>query len=127
MDRDDAKRRAGLVRMIEGEIVPRLLMSLAHSGQDAKVSESTPALPESDDVAELARLLLNHDQAIAATFVRILRHHGTPPERICLDLLAPAARRMGEMWEQDDCNFTELAAGLNRLQSVLREVSQEPH
>jgi methanogenic corrinoid protein MtbC1 len=127
MERDEAARRAGLVRMIEGEIVPRLLMSLAHSGQDAKAAESAPMAPESSDVAELARLLLNHDQAIAATFVRILRHHGTPPERLCLELLAPAARRLGEMWEQDDCNFCELATGLNRLHSVLREVSQEPH
>jgi hypothetical protein len=105
------------VRTIEGEIVPRLLMSRA------AVGSSSP----SAEVAELARLLLVHEGEIASQFVHMLRQHGAPLERICLDLLAPAARRLGELWARDACDFAELTTGLTRLHAVLREVSAGQH
>jgi hypothetical protein len=105
------------VRVIEGEIVPRLLMSRA------AVASSAP----SADVAELARLLLVHEGEIASEFVHMLRQHGAQPERICLELLAPAARQLGELWAQDACDFAALTTGLSRLHAVLREVSAGRH
>lgn len=115
--RSEAARYARLVRVIEGEIVPRLLMSRAGAGTHAP----------SADVAELARLLLVHEGEIASEFVHMLRQHGALPERICLELLAPAARQLGELWARDACDFAELTTGLCRLQAVLLEVSAERH
>jgi hypothetical protein len=115
--RSEKARHARLVRVIEGEIVPRLMMSRAAAATSAP----------SADVAELARLLLVHEGEIASEFVHMLRQHGALPERICLELLAPTARRLGELWARDACDFAELTTGLNRLQAVLLEVSAERH
>ena len=48
---------------------------------------------------------------------------GTEIESILIDILAPAARRLGVMWEQDDCDFVDVTMGLWRLQEVVRELS----
>jgi MerR family transcriptional regulator, light-induced transcriptional regulator len=37
--------------------------------------------------------------------------------------LAPVARYLGELWEEDLCDFTQVTVGLGRLQQVLRELS----
>ena len=46
-----------------------------------------------------------------------------PLELLFLRLLAPAARRLGELWEGDLCTFTDVTIGLSHLQQVLRELS----
>ncbi|MEM1052063.1 MAG: B12-binding domain-containing protein [Pseudomonadota bacterium] len=48
---------------------------------------------------------------------------GVAINSICVDLLAPAARRLGELWEQDQCDFVDVTMGLWRLQEVLHEIS----
>jgi hypothetical protein len=113
-------RYARLVRTIEGEIVPRLLMSRPAPGSSSPSTEVA-------EVAELARLLLVHEGEIASQFVHMLRQHGAPVERICLELLAPAARQLGELWARDACDFAALTTGLTRLHAVLREVSAGQH
>ena len=47
---------------------------------------------------------------------------GMSVEMIYLDLLAPAARRLGALWEDDLCDFTEVTLGLGRLQHMLQEL-----
>jgi len=121
----DEERMRALARVIEAEIVPRLLVSLGASNR-ARASAGVPnPHPGSEDVDELARLLLAHECEVACAFVQILRQRGTPAERICMDLLAPVARRLGKLWEQDVCDFTEFTQGLERLHRVLQEVSGE--
>jgi hypothetical protein len=108
-----------LVRIIEAEIVPRLLVSFA--GSPASVDGPGAAL-EIDAVTEFARLLLEPEGSAAAAFVRKVYPVGTAGDRICLGLMAPAARRLGELWERDECNFEELIGGLSRIESMLQEV-----
>jgi methanogenic corrinoid protein MtbC1 len=52
-----------------------------------------------------------------------VRARGVDPRRICLDLLAPAARRLGELWVADECDFTQVTLGLWRLQQVQHDVA----
>ena len=52
-----------------------------------------------------------------------LIERGASVETICVDLLAPAARRLGEMWDRDECDFIDVTMGLWRLQEVMREIS----
>jgi hypothetical protein len=110
-------RRARLVRTIEGEIVPRLLVSFSGS----LTADHQP--PVRDNVGMLARLLLMREDAGAAALARIIRPPGTPPDRACLRLIVPLARCLNELWERDECDFGQLILGLNRLESVLREVN----
>ena len=44
-------------------------------------------------------------------------------EAIYLELLAPTARRFGEMWEDDQCDFSTVTVALGRLQGLLRDLS----
>ena len=46
-----------------------------------------------------------------------------PVESLYLDLFAPAARLLGEMWSDDHCDFSAVTVALGRLQRLLRELS----
>jgi methanogenic corrinoid protein MtbC1 len=48
---------------------------------------------------------------------------GVPVEAIFEDLLAPAARRLGELWDADDCDFLSVTTGAHRLQIAVRRLS----
>jgi hypothetical protein len=69
------------------------------------------------------RLLIARGPGEAATFVESVRRRGTPLNRICLDLLAPAARQLGAMWEQEHCSFSDLSYALSSLHTLLQDVS----
>jgi methanogenic corrinoid protein MtbC1 len=112
-----------LSRTIENEIVPRLMMAFdtARPGGIA----SRPAEARIDlDVEEFVRLLLRHDAVVACEYVKTLRRKGMPLGTIYLDLLGPAARRLGEMWEQDECSFTDVTIGVCRMHQVLLDFSR---
>jgi len=55
--------------------------------------------------------------------VDVLLSEGVAVDTIYLDLLAPAARRLGKLWEEDQCDFVDVTMGLWRLQEVLYEIS----
>lgn len=118
------ERIARLVRTIEGEIVPRLMLTkrMPPMGQVVRGSIRTP---DELDVAELVRLLLAHDVEVAAGYVESVRYQGASLESLCLRLLAPAARELGLMWENDECDFMQVTVGLCRLHQVLRDISAE--
>lgn len=108
------RERHRLRRIIEGEIVPRLL--LVHAAGPA---EDEGRRAGEDDVEELARLAVQHDAEMALAFVEALMGEGVGPDAARLGLLAPAVRRLGEQWEDDDCTFAQVSLGLSRLQQVL--------
>lgn len=112
-----------LTHAIEDEIIPRLVLArrgLPQPGADALAGEPAPA---SADVAEFARLVRDHDVAVAKAYVESLRARGATLEAIYLDLLAPTARLLGDLWVEDLCDFTEVTIGLWRLHQVVRELS----
>ncbi|MHB2209749.1 cobalamin B12-binding domain-containing protein [Methylobacterium sp. CM6257] len=104
---------AGLARVIEGEILPRLV--LAHQ-EDQRASATQSPTPER--VAAFAQMLMEgdpHDE-----WVRALLEEGLPLDALLLDLFAPAARHLGRLWEEDEANFLDVAVALGRLQSLTR-------
>lgn len=107
-------------RAVEFHIVPKLV--LAHTGLcDADAAAAAPL--GSEEVAELTDRVLVGDDAGALAFVEAVLARGMPVERIYLDVLAPTARHLGEMWHDDTCDFTQVTLGLWRLHRVLREFS----
>ncbi len=118
-------RMARLIRTIEGEIVPRLVLSRREARPVEVVRVREIRGPDGSDVAELVRLLLHHDVSVASAYVDTVRQRGASLEMICLDLLAPAARELGNRWEEDECDFMQVTVGLCRLHQLLRELSPE--
>ncbi len=121
------KKLARLVRTIEGEIIPRLM--LAHRSELAPrpVQPVSHREVSSEEIDEFTALVLVHDTAVACAYVQALRAQGLSLDTVCLDLLSPAARRLGAMWEADLCDFTQVTVGLWRLQQVLRELNVGSH
>ena len=116
-------RLALLARAIEHEIIPRLM--LAH--RSPKDCLTPPAITNDQvsqqDVKEFSKLVLSPDEDLALPCVAAMRDRGISVETIYLDLLAPVARYLGDLWDQDLCDFTEVTMGLGRLHRVLRELS----
>ncbi len=121
--RADRQRRASLASTIEGEIVPRLLMACRASSPGPAGDEQASGALEPGDVDELARLLLAHGPGVACDYVEALRQRGAPYDLLCLDLLAPTARRLVALWENQDFSYTTLATSLEGLHAVVLEVS----
>lgn len=116
-------RISQLARTIETEIIPRLM--LAHRG--ALLPLVRPLGPTHDvtleDIKHFAKLVLSYDEDIAVAAIDGFRARGIPVDKLFVDLLAPTARYLGELWDDDLCNFTDVTVGLGRLQRVLRELS----
>lgn len=112
-----------LLRAIEGEIIPRLM--LVHRGV---ASTSPAAIPStaSLDPSDRARFLDSVMRESATASLRLvdeLLERGVSRETVFLDLLTHTARRLGELWEEDRCDFSDVTIGLCRLHEVLREYS----
>ena len=117
-----------LRRAMEQEVIPRLLMARLQGRASAGRKESKRLdgpLPSAKQVAGLVDLLLTRDAPASATFVDAMRALGTPAESLYLDLLTPAARELGVMWEEDTCSFSEVTLGLLRLHNIMRALEPD--
>ncbi len=116
-----------LLRTVETQIIPRLMMlhrqGLPHETH-AHLSLVTGTSVTPTQVAEFTALVLQDPDA-ASSYIEGLLLDRVPLEAVYLELLAPAARRLGEMWVEDSCDFTAVTLGLGRLHRVLRELSAE--
>lgn len=116
---------APLIRAIESEIIPRLMFAhrLAESPLALAPAKICLEKPSPAEVFALAQLLLKQDTSQSADFVEAMRKRGMMQECLYLELLAPAARSLGEMWEADACDFVEVTLALGRLHQLLRLLS----
>ncbi len=124
-NREAVELRLALIsRAIEDEIIPRLMLAHPTAGDclSAASPASTPHVGQ-DEVKAFAQLVLEPDENLAQACIEAMRTSGISVETIYTDLLAPVARYLGELWEDDLCDFTQVTVGLGRLQQVLRELS----
>ncbi|MEO3471059.1 cobalamin B12-binding domain-containing protein [Roseomonas sp. CAU 1739] len=125
-----ARRIILLAKTIERDVIPRLV--LAHRAAPAApyIDRSPSPLPTSEDIATLTALAIRSELKDVEAFVDGIQAAGIPLDRIYLDLLAPVARRLGEMWEADECDFATVTMGLAALQQVVlnsgRRFTQAP-
>lgn len=117
-----------LARTIEAEIIPRLMLAHCASRHppEAPGTKGAPP-PGASEVETLAQLSIAESATASAQFVEELRARGMSLDTIYMELLAPAARRLGELWEADLCNFSEVTLGLWRIQQVMYDLSPVFH
>lgn len=116
---------AALDRTIEREIIPRLLMT--HRSGVAPSRQAMP--PSTGDIdqrsfREFLEAIRGTNDQLSTDIVRTLLQDGMPPDVIMMDLLAPAADTLGEMWYRDECGFVDVTVSVGRLQRILRELGQ---
>ena len=115
----EARHEVELAKMVEAEIIPRLM--LAHrtaptaSGTAAQEHVLGPKTTES-----FARMVLSKEPESLIEFVGALLQSGIPMETLYVDLMMPAARLLGDYWDDDSISFTDVTIGLSRLQQVVR-------
>lgn len=115
-------RMSQLVRTIENEIIPRLMLAHRAVPEAPSVSRGGQGIVRAD-VEHFAKLMLAHDEESSFQAVMSYRARGVSIEELYLELLAPVARYLGDLWDEDLCTFTDVTVGLGRLQRVLRELS----
>jgi methanogenic corrinoid protein MtbC1 len=111
---------ADLVQMVESEIIPRLMMAhRSAAASDASLEDVKVALGE-ETVQIFAQMVVAKEPDSLIAYVGGLLKAGISMEAIYVDLLVPAARRLGDYWDDDTVSFTDVTIGLGRLQQVVR-------
>ena len=115
------KMLSQLGRTIENELIPRLMLAF----DSTPASTAAPAANTlSEHVDTFVRLVIENEADVAARYVDTLRSEGFPIATLYLDLLAPAARRLGDMWDTDDVSFADVTIGVCRMHQVLLEFTR---
>lgn len=116
---------AVLAQAIQHEIIPRLMLAHRNPVECAVPPEQVPVTLSAQDIEAFGQLILSHNVEKALECITNMRAQGAPIESIYLDLLAPAARYLGQLWEDDLCDFTDVTLGLGQLQKMLRDLNSE--
>ncbi|MCW6512698.1 cobalamin B12-binding domain-containing protein [Lichenifustis flavocetrariae] len=123
-DNDAADRVSILIRAIEKEVIPRIVSARVKKNQPAR---SVPAVAiNANCVGLFARILIGHEKGVEpSAFVGDLQASGAAAEAIYLDLLAPAARHLGLLWDDDLCTFLDVTIALGTLHRIMLSLSAD--
>ncbi|MEH3116983.1 MAG: cobalamin-dependent protein [Methylorubrum populi] len=112
--------RGRLASVVEAEILPRLM--LAHRDRRLTAVPASDHRPAAEEVERLCGLLLARaDTDLAPHLLRFL-DRGLTLEGVLVELLAPVARHLGRLWEEDACDFLQVTVALGRLQAAARDL-----
>ncbi len=116
--------------LLENLVIPKLIADrdkrdnwlhmpgLAQAGNAKQHAAITAA-----DVEEFTRLSIGGEAHALLDFVDHCLETGSSVETVYVELLAPAARKLGEYWEEDSEDFVGVTMGLWRIQEILRELT----
>lgn len=65
------------------------------------------------------------DELPSRTLIARLLEQGYAPSTLLMELITPAAREFGRMWEEDTCDFFEVTLASGRLQTLIHELRDE--
>ncbi len=116
-----AERRLSLAQTIEAEIIPRLM--LLHLDVAPVEPVVAPGVDGPAEVLKFCALVMQRPLSEALERIVQMQAAGVSLETIYLDLFAPVARHLGEMWEADTCSFADVTIGLSRLQQLMQTLS----
>lgn len=116
---------ACLTQAIDVDVIPRLARR-HRAGEPGPAPVPAPDLPvtAADVEAFVNHLLAGRQHDAEAAFPR-LRARGASVEQLYLQLMVPAARRVGEMWCDDRIDFATVTLVVGHLQRWLRELSPQ--
>jgi MerR family transcriptional regulator, light-induced transcriptional regulator len=116
---------SSLVKTIEGNILPHIVEHHLKAERLENGQLNVPAHPSIDGahIDQLLILLLQDDATPSANYVKELFANGIELEEIYLNLLTPVARKLGEQWESDEADFTQVTVALWRIKQLMYDLS----
>lgn len=117
---------ANLVQTLETEILPRLMLVHKLPGSETKKKTDNRPKIGPQEVKALVDILLEQSVMAGHELIEGMLDKGVALEHIYMHLLAPSARQMGELWDNDERDFSDVTIGLCRLQEILRNYQLEP-
>ena len=117
------ERLAHLARTIEADVIPRLVQAHRHSAPTAPPSGLPSPIRSAEQVTAFVKVLVGDSEPDVQAAVDVHRRAGMSVESLYLELFAPAARLLGDLWSDDVCDFPTVTVALGRLQRLLRELS----
>lgn len=117
-----------LDKLIEAEIIPRLMLVNRGASDMMKADDANTVRSlkfDADQVDDFARRTVTGDPDDLVAEVDRLVDAGASHDDVLLKLLAPAARRLGKLWEEDACDFADVTIGLMKLHRILERVNED--
>jgi len=129
-----------LSQTLERELIPRLMEALKSSTDndielnntrarllDSQIRQAdghaSVAKPSATEVEEFIHLIIHHDASIGRGYVQALRERGVKLPSIYMHLFAEAAKRLGRMWDNDECDFTQVTIAVCRMHQLIHSFS----
>jgi methanogenic corrinoid protein MtbC1 len=104
------------------EILP-ILVSAQRRACRCGESEPAPRRLGRAEVAAFVALVVADDMEQARAVADRVIVQGGGRDALLHDLLTPAARLLGELWEADDCDFMTVTMGVYRLDQIMKETA----
>ena len=121
--RDDCKE--SLLAVIEEQIIPRLLNVQQFFPAKAQALNEEIFSGEQPEFQAFTQHCLSGDAHQANQIVDALSARGLAHDRIFLELITPAARHLGALWDQDLCDFTQVTCGLAMMHQMIYRLGYE--
>jgi methanogenic corrinoid protein MtbC1 len=113
---DPLEPQSNIAALVATKIIPRL--ALLHL-EGLKGGKAVVVRFDAEDISNFARAVLRPDSLVADRQVSDLIALGLSKEQVFLDLFEPVARRLGHMWDNDECDLVDVTIGMGRLQRLL--------
>lgn len=118
INHENAFYEALLTKIVTSAVIPELM---------AKTKAQVPLFearhPTNEDVRKLSALILGPDNPDAIEYICALRDRGISLDDLHIELLEPAARYLGELWDADQVDFIAVTLGVRRLQRIVHHFS----
>lgn len=121
--RDDCKD--SLLAVIGDQIIPRLLNVRQYFTAKAHHLPDDVFEGEQPEYLAFTQHCLGGDALKANQILDVLSARGLAHDRIFLELITPAARHLGVLWEQDLCDFTQVTCGLAIMHQMIYRLGYE--
>ena len=111
--------KESLSAVIEEQIIPRLLNVQRFFTGPPEALHDEAAVDEQPGFQAFTQHCLSGNALQANQIVDALSDRGLTHDRIFLELITPAARHLGTLWEQDLCDFPQVTCGLALMHQMI--------
>ena len=121
----DNECRRSMRTVLESHIIPRLVQ--AHRTGEDRAANDSASRPLGDEITAFAEFCAGGKRQQATLLIERLKAEGLDQDDVFIDLITPAARYLGQQWEEDLLGFAEVTVGLVLMQEVIHGMGYEYH